>query len=372
MKKIIIDDAIPYAKEMFSTLGEITCLPGKEINASHVKKADALIIRSRTNINSSLLNNSSVNFVGSTVVGLDHIDQDYLSQKKINFYSAQGCNANSVAEFVITCIINHAEENNIQLNKKTLGIIGIGNVGKRLHKKANALGLTILANDPPRQEKDNLLNFVTLEQALTADFVSFHTPLTTEGEFPTTNLLNKNNFAFIKKNALIINAARGGVIEESAWINYAQQNPSLTSIVDCWENEPNVNSKLADISALSTPHIAGHALEAKIKGSQMVYQALCKHWQEQESNHWQSYLIEKPIALKLTHSSSSQKIIQQLLKQCYQPTNDHQAIKITNPLAFEHYRRHYPIRREWTEYNVYASKHDKLNQTIKALGFGLI
>ena len=370
-KHIIVDDAVPYAKEMFSSLGEVTCLPGKEIKASHLKQADALIIRSRTNINATLLKNSSINFIGSTVVGLDHVDQTYLKQQKIKFYSAQGCNANSVAEYIITCIVNHAEENHLQLNTKTLGIIGVGNVGKQLQKKAQALGLTILANDPPRQQQENLPNFTTLEQALTADIVSFHTPLTSHGDFPTDKLLNKNNFSLINKQALLINAARGGIIEESAWINYANQTPTLTNVIDCWENEPNINPALAKIAKLTTPHIAGHAFEAKIKGSHMVYQSLCNHWNEPENNQWKIKLIAKPQPIKLT-DTTPQKTIKQLLSQCYQPTKDHQAINITNPLDFEHYRRHYPIRREWTEYSVLTTKDDTLNQVIKKLGFTLI
>jgi len=375
-KKIIIDDAVPYAKEMFSSLGDITCIAGKEIKTHHLKGADALIIRSRTNITPSLLENTPIKFVGSTVVGLDHVDLPYLKQQKIAFYSAQGCNANSVAEYVITCIVNYAEKNKISLQTKTLGIIGVGNVGKRLQQKALALGITVLANDPPRQEKEQLkektTSFVSLEKALGADIISFHTPLTNSGKHPTLSLLNKKNFHHINNNALLINAARGGIINESAWIKHAIKHKNITNIVDCWENEPTINLQLHSLADISTPHIAGHALEAKIKGSLMVYQMLCSFWQKKENHQWKKKQPLLPEIIKLPQNLTTQQAIHYLLKKCYQPITDHQAIDITNSTEFETYRRNYPIRREWSEYRVEMTNCRLLNQTIKWLGFQLI
>jgi len=293
-KNIIIDDAVPFAKEMFASLGKVTCIAGKEINEQHLLNADALIIRSRTKITPPLLQNSKIDFVGSSVVGLDHVDQAYLAQNNIKFYSAQGCNANSVAEYVITCIINFAEQQNISLKNKTIGIIGVGNVGKLLQQKAMALGLSVLANDPPRQQKENLPNFVDLNTALSADIVSFHTPLTNYGQFATKQLLNKNNFSQIKPHALLINAARGEIIDEQHWIKYAKQHPNITNIIDCWQDEPNINPQLYSLAHIATPHIAGHALDAKIKGALMVYKQLCAHWQQPENNSWRVNLPPPP------------------------------------------------------------------------------
>ena len=372
MKKIIIDDAVPFAKEIFSSLGKVTCIAGNKINSKHLVDADALIIRSRTKITPPLLTNSKVQFIGSTVVGLDHVDQNYLLQNNIQFYSAQGCNANSVAEFVITCIVNYAKENNIILKNKTLGIIGVGNVGRLLQQKAITLGLKILANDPPRQQQKNKHNFVDLNSVLNADIVSFHTPLIASGNYPTKHLLNKENFKLIKPQALIINAARGGIIDEKAWLNYAKQHPTLTSIIDCWQDEPNINPKLYAIAKIATPHIAGHALDAKIKGTLMVYQKLCKLWNIKKNNHWKNYLPKPPPTIKLIQYPTNQQTIYQLLKKCYQPNKDHQAINLTNSTEFEYYRRHYPTRREWSEHSIEQTTNQQLNNTLIKLGFILI
>ncbi len=371
-KKIIIDDAVPYAKEIFSSLGDVTCIAGKEIKTHHLKDADALIIRSRTNITPSLLENTPITFVGSTVVGLDHVDLSYLKQQKIAFYSAQGCNANSVAEYVITCMVNYAEQHQFSLESKSLGIIGVGNVGKLLQQKALALGITVFANDPPRQQKLPGAPLVSLEKALTADIISFHTPLTNSGKHPTLNLLNEHNFKLINEEALLINAARGGVIKESAWVQYAIKHKTITSIVDCWENEPNVNLPLHSHADISTPHIAGHALEAKIKGSLMAYQALCSFWQQKEDPQWKQHLLSLPEPIQLPENITIQQAIHTLLAQCYQPLTDHQAIDITNSTEFEAYRRNYPVRREWSEHRVNTTNNKHLNQTIKQLGFTLI
>lgn len=372
MKNIIIDDAVPLAQEMFSSLGKVTCIPGKKIQAKHLEKADALIVRSRTEVNQSLIEKSPVQFIGSTVVGLDHIDQPLLKEKEISFYSAQSCNANSVAEYVITCIINYAEQKQMPLEEKTLGIIGVGNVGKQVQKKAIALGLSVLANDPPRQEIEKHAQFVNLETALTADIITFHTPLNLSGPYPTHHLLNRHNINQVNKQALIINAARGGIIDENAWISYANQNPNLTSIIDCWENEPNINPKLHAIANIATPHIAGHALEAKIKGSLMVYKTLCLFWKQPETNDWQHHLPKMPNTIQLNSSSSIQHDIYRVLAKCYQPLNDHKAINLTNNTDFETYRRHYPIRREWSEYPVKTTNNLLLKKKLTSLGFKVL
>jgi len=279
-RTIIIDDAVPYAHEMFGHLGQVILLPGSEINANAVKSADALIVRSRTQVNHALLAESQVRFVGSTVVGLDHIDQAYLASRDITFYSAQGCNANSVAEFIITAIVELAEHFNFQIKDKTLGIIGVGHVGSLVHKKATALGMTCLLNDPPRalmqetspHNKQKALAFVDLETCLTADIITVHTPLTKTGQHKTLDLLSAHHLKNIKPSQILINAARGGIINEAAWTSTQTQ----ANIIDCWENEPAISHALYQTAYLATPHIAGHSLEAKVAGSEMVYHALCQ------------------------------------------------------------------------------------------------
>ena len=195
--KLMIDDTVWGFEEIFSDFGEIVTLPGRQIDRQSLLDCDILIVRSRTRVDKELLQGTKVQFVGSTIAGLDHIDEAYLNENNITLASAQGCNANAVAEYVISAISNLAHDYSFDLSKKTLGIIGVGNVGSRLDLKAKQLGITTLLNDPPRQEIEGKENFVDLNTALSADIVTFHTPLTFSGSHPTHNLLGDHNFELI-------------------------------------------------------------------------------------------------------------------------------------------------------------------------------
>jgi len=371
-RTLIIDDAVPYAKELFCHLGQVITLPGKDIHTEHLQNADALIVRSRTQVNASLLNTTPVSFVGSTVVGLDHIDQSYLKENAIEFYSAQGCNANSVSEYVITNVVNLAIENGFDLTEKSLGIIGVGHVGKLVAKKAQALGMTVLLNDPPRAREEAYEEFIDLDTALKADIITVHTPLTRSGQDATYHLLSSEKLKRIHPHQILINAARGGIIDEQAWIETLTQS----NIIDCWENEPNINPELYNKADIATPHIAGHALDAKIAGSEMVYQALCQHWKIAPDNAWRQSLPTPPKPISITPSGNRQKDIHTILQQCYRPQEDDAAIRASNIIVthkkYEYYRRHYPIHREWFQHTVIKTEDTTFNNLLYSLGFKLI
>ncbi len=335
--KLIIDDACYAYNEIFSQFGEIITMAGRDINAESVKDADVLIVRSRTKVNQDLLEGSQVKFVGSTVAGLDHVDQDYLAKNNITFFSAQGCNSMAVAEFVISAIVNLANELNFDYTQKTLGIIGVGNVGSRLAAKAELMGIKTLLNDPIRQDNENLPNFVDLDTALSADIVTFHTPLTFDGKYPSFNLLNEHNFHNISEKTILFNAARGGVINEKIW----EKTQTRVNIIDCWENEPNINQNLQEGAYWATPHIAGHSVDAKFMGSFMVYEALCD-FSDQKQDKSIVDLINPGV---LTVEKDN---IKDTLNEIYDFKQDTLAIK--NIENFEYYRRNYPIRYEWHHY----------------------
>jgi len=332
--KIVIDDACYAHQEIFANFGKVIPIPGKEITKDTVKDADILIVRSRTKINKNLLDGSKVSFVGSAVAGLDHVDQNYLKEANIQFFSAQGCNAMAVAEFVITTILNLSNHFGFDIQSKTLGIIGVGNVGSRLNEKAKILGIPTLLNDPPRQERGGDANFVDLERALSADIISFHTPLDFDGNHPTYHLLNKDNFHLIDHDSIVFNAARGAVIDESIW----QDKKTLANIIDCWENEPNINQKLLSSAFLATPHIAGHSIDAKFKGSYMVYEALCEFLNVEIDPKITNMI--NPVKLQLTGDN-----LRDCLNEIYDFSKDRHALD--KPIEFERYRRNYPIRYEW-------------------------
>jgi len=336
--KLIIDDACYAYSEIFSQFGDIVSMAGRDINADSVKNCDILIVRSRTKVDQALLEGSSIKFVGSTVAGLDHVDQDYLKDNDIEFFSAQGCNSMAVAEYVISTIVNLADKHKFDYQQKTLGIIGVGNVGSRLAAKAELLGIKTLLNDPIRQKNEELSNFVDLDTALSADIVTFHTPLTFNGEFPSFKLLNKHNFNNISANTIVFNAARGGVIDEKIW----EKTQTLENVIDCWENEPNINKKLQNNAYLASPHIAGHSVDAKFMGSFMVYEALSAFLGEKQRESIKNFINPGILELKSNN-------LLDCLNEIYDFKQDTVAIKkIKN---FENYRRNYPIRYEWDHYN---------------------
>jgi erythronate-4-phosphate dehydrogenase len=335
---LVIDDTCYAYNKIFAEFGHITALPGRDIAADNVKNADILIVRSRTQVNADLLAGSSVKFVGSAVAGLDHIDQNYLKTQNIRFFSAQGCNALAVAEFVISLIINLSFDLNFDYTQKTLGIIGVGNVGSRLNRLAQQFNIQTLLNDPMRQESEILPNFVDLNTALQADIVTFHTPLTKTGKHPTHYLLNSANFHNISPNTILINAARGGVIDEKIW----QKTKTLANVIDCWENEPGINQALQNNAYLATPHIAGHSIDAKFKGSLMIYEALCQFLHHQPNPAIQN--LVNPEQRNIEHHN-----LKDTLQTIYNFKQD--ALAIQDLDNFEHYRRHYPSRYEWKHFN---------------------
>ena len=341
--KLLIDDAVWGSNQIFSEFGEVFTLPGREIRSESLKDFDALIVRSRTRVDEKLLRDANIKFVGSTVAGLDHIDKNYLEDNAITLSSAQGCNANAVSEYVISAIANLSKDYGFKLSNKTLGIIGVGNVGRRLEVKAKQLGMRTLLNDPPREALEGSDNFTSLESALSADIVTFHTPLKYSGPHPTYKLLDSHNFKHINNDAIVINAARGGIINETVW----ETTQTKANIIDCWENEPNINLNLQKSAYWATPHIAGHSIDAKFMGSFMIYKDLCKY-------------IKKPLNDKIEHLINPElKIIREnnlheTLNSIYSFYADDKAIQdISN---FENYRRNYPERYEWrhfeTEYKL--------------------
>ena len=335
--KLLIDDTVWGFEEIFSDFGEIVILPGQQIDRQSLLDCDILIVRSRTRVNKELLHGTKVKFVGSTVAGLDHIDQTYLYENNITFASAQGCNANAVAEYVISAISNIANDYSFDLSDKTLGIIGVGNVGSRLDFKAKQLGITTLLNDPPRQEIEGKENFVDLNTALSADIVTFHSPLTFSGSHPTYNLLGSHNFELITQDTIVINTARGSIIDEDLW----EKTKTKANVIDCWEDEPNISTKLQSSAYWATPHIAGHSIDAKFMGSYMIYKDLCSFTKTPLKNEVEHLISPASVTI-------NENTLHETLNVIYPFIDDGLAIKDIS--KFEDYRRNYPDRFEWRHF----------------------
>ena len=245
-------------------------LSPEEITAETVREADALFVRTRTRINEELLRGSKVRFVATATIGFDHIDQDYCRKAGIHWVSCPGCNAQAVCDYVEEAI------STIKANKTdlTIGIVGYGHVGKLVAQMANRNGYRVLLSDPP------LGIGMSLEKlAPQCDVLTFHTPLTHDGEYPTYHLCNADILRLCKPDALIINAARGGVIDEQALLSTLNTQHSTLNIkaaIDCWEDEPNINTALLEKVNLASFHIAGYSIEGKMRASEMCLRAFCE------------------------------------------------------------------------------------------------
>ncbi len=358
---IVIDDAVVEAKQLFSPYGTPIIVPGRDIpmNAS---QADALIIRSRTQITEQLLSeNPRIRFIGSTVVGLDHVDQTACARYGVTFYSAQGCNARSVAEYVISQVVSYAVTQQRTFQSLTLAIIGVGHVGKQVEQLASALGIKLLLNDPFRANSETSFAHTALTTCLTqADITTLHTPLTEAGDYPTYHLINAKNIACLKTNALFINAARGDIVDENALLT----RTDLTFITDCWHNEPHINERLLNASLLATPHIAGHAWDAKYRGGSMAADALAQWLGKSKTPEsvipaqTGIYPASDNIGSRLhgNENATAEQQLAQILQHAYNFRQDDAILRNTptdkRAQVFEDYRRNYPMRREWTQRTV--------------------
>ena len=276
--KSVCDKNMPYAAEAFGTLGEVLLKDGRQIAPADVRDAEVLITRSTTKVNAALLDGSAVRFCGSGVIGTDHIDIPYLASRGIAWAGAPGCNAESVANYVTAALLWLGGRHGLTLAGKTIGVIGVGGVGRRVCSHARALGLKVLANDPPRQRDASdaeARGFVPLDRVLAeADILTCHVPLTRSGPDATWHLLGAAQFARTRPGVILINAARGPVVDTDALLAELGTRVSH-AVIDCWEGEPAYRADLLARADLATPHIAGHSYEGKVNGTAIVYHRAC-------------------------------------------------------------------------------------------------
>jgi erythronate-4-phosphate dehydrogenase len=273
---IVCASSLTLGREIFSTIGDVVCVAEKDLTPEIVRDADLLATRSKAKINAALLDGSRVKFYGTATAGTDHIDIDYLTRRGLAWTAAPGCNANSVAEYVTAALLREANMHRRELAGKTIVIIGVGQVGSRVAKKALALGMKPLLNDPPVKDRtgDKALHelFEILPQA---DVVTLHVPLTESGLHATAKMVNKDFFARLKPGCLFINASRGEVVDEDALLRALDHGIIRRMILDVFDNEPDIRLDVMNRADIATPHIAGHSYEGKLNGTVMVYDAAC-------------------------------------------------------------------------------------------------
>ena len=256
--KIIADVNIPFVAQCFSSIGEVEVVRGREIKPSVVADADILLVRSVTRVDSGLLAGSKARFVATATIGFEHVDVDFLRDKGIGFASAPGSNANSVAEYIVAALFSIGKKHNIHLEGKSIGIVGVGNVGSRVEKKARALGMSVYLNDPPLQRQTGDTKYLPLEKVFECDIITLHTPLTFEGIDKTLHLADGRFFKSLKKGCTFINTSRGGVVDTGALKDAIKSGKLGAVVLDVWENEPNIDTELLEMVDVVTPHIAGY------------------------------------------------------------------------------------------------------------------
>ncbi|KZZ47719.1 erythronate-4-phosphate dehydrogenase, partial [Oleiphilus sp. HI0085] len=298
--KIVADENIPLLTRFFGDLGDIVKLPGREIKAEHLSDADFLIVRSVTKVNRELLENSSVKFVGTCTIGIDHIDTDYLDQQGIRYCNAPGCNANSVVEYVLSCLSILTETHSLDLGSVTVGIVGYGNVGSLLAARLEKLGIKFKACDPFLDD-DSLVSF---EEVMRCDLISLHVPLSKEGTHPTYHMIDKQVLESLQPEQILINSSRGPVIDNDDLNDFLDHQPQFTAILDVWEREPELNVELARKVFIGTPHIAGYSFDGKVLGTEMVYRALCQ-FLGLPSRHSSGQFLEEPPLSKMAFTSNA-------------------------------------------------------------------
>jgi len=377
--KIVADENIPPVAECFSSLGQVESLHGRRITSQVVKDADLLVVRSVTPVGSGLLAGSTVRFVGTATIGFDHIDIDYLNSKGIGFSSAPGSSANSVAEYVVAALLSVAEKRDIKLEGKSIGIIGVGNVGCKVERKVRALGMRPLLNDPPLYRQTGDSKYLPLEQLFECDFITLHTPLTYEGIDRTFHLADQEFFNSLKTGCVFINTARGGIVDTTALKQAIKSEKVGSAVLDVWENEPSIDVELLRMVDLSTPHIAGYSLEGKIGGMTMVYETACKYFGVAARYGIEDFLPEPQVkSLEVdTRRPDKQQILHETVHQVYPINRDDfntREIAMVAPenraSFFDDLRKNYPVRREFYNTNVaLQGKDDTLAKKLRGIGF---
>lgn len=370
--KIIADEAIPFLRGVLEPYSEILYLPAGSIDRATVRDADALLIRTRTRIDSNLLEGSSVKFVGTATIGTDHMDYEWCGANGVLCVNAPGCNASSVQQYIAASLFTISLEKNFSLRGKTLGIIGAGNVGQKVEKLGRLLGMRVLLNDPPRERKEGKGNFVSVNDILReSDIITLHVPYTNEGADRTENLINGENLLWMKKGAWLINTSRGGVVEEKALKEALIRKNLAGSVMDVWEHEPVVDPDLIKSAFIATPHIAGYSQDGKANGTAIVVRKLAQFAGFPLVNWFPDGVPapEQPIIYPDPVTNGIMQITGEAVLKTYPIRNDDIRFR-DNPEMFEYQRNNYPVRREFPGYTIELSGMDEeLVSILGGLGF---
>jgi erythronate-4-phosphate dehydrogenase len=372
--KILVDENMPYAVELFSRLGTVQSVPGRPIPQDALNDADALMVRSVTKVNEGLLTGKPVKFVGTATAGTDHVDDAWLATQGIGFSAAPGCNAIAVVEYVFSSLLIIAQRDGFQLRDKTVGIIGVGNVGSRLNARLEALGIRTLLCDPPRADRGDAGEFWPLEKLVAeADILTFHTPLNMSGPYATHHLVDADLLAQLPADRILINACRGEVVDNAALLEALNGTKKLTAVLDVWEPEPDLSLALLDKVAIGTAHIAGYSLEGKARGTTQVFEAFSQFIGQPQTVPLESLLPAPEFAEVTLRGALSEAKLLRLIHLVYDVRRDDRPLRRVagKPGEFDKLRKFYGERREWSSLRVVCDD-PATAEVLKKLGFNSV
>ncbi len=378
--KIIADQQISHVAQAFSEFAEVTLYNGREITAEEIHDADVLLVRSVTAINANLLEDSQVKFVATATSGLNHVDLDYLRQNNIGFTHAKGSNARSVAEYVLSSLFVLADQHDFKFKDKTVGIIGCGEVGSRVVELLETIGVKTIMNDPPLKAESGNEQYRDLHEVFSADIITLHVPLTKDGPCPTFNLLDEKFLSQLNDNVILLNTARGGVINEAALKNHLACHKDMKVVLDVWEDEPDIDLELLTQIDIGTPHIAGYSTDGKIRATEMIFGSICDFF---KLDYKWNPIFELPAAnsleLPLGSELDDQDAIQMAILASYDVRSDSASLRQLPEISieqrgqyFDELRKSYPVRREFpaTVFHCPGSRKN-LAGKLRQLGFNI-
>ncbi len=375
--QIVADQKIPYVDLAFGTFGTLVKVESSAIDNIMMHDADALIVRSETKVDEKLLTGSRVSFVGTATIGTDHVDTDFLNKRGISFASAPGCNSFAVMQYISAVLFTTAKRNSFELAGKSLGVIGVGNVGGKIVRVAKAVGMNVLENDPPLARSTGDPRFVSLDNLMGADFISVHVPFTRAGADPTFHLFDEKRLSAMKPGSILINSSRGGVVDGNALKKALKVGHLAATVLDVWEHEPNIDLELLSLCAIGTPHIAGYSIDGKVNATRMIYQAFCAHFNFPQM--WDASNIvpppKKPLII-IDENASNEVIVSRIVEECYDIERDDENLRKISSIPaeergkfFKQLRGSYNFRHEFSQFTVVLqTENPSLRDMLKSFG----
>ena len=371
---IYCEDTLLYAESFFADLGEVRFFSGASVTPNTLQDADILLVRSTTKVDAELLSKCThLQFVGTGTAGTNHIDLHTLAEKGLTAVNAAGCNATAVAEYVLCSMLKVANKRKVDLLQQRVGIVGAGHIGSLLQQRLTNMGVETLLYDPPLQAQGDTRTFCQFEDILKCDWITLHVPLVTQGDYPTDNLFSHEILASLKDNQVLINACRGEVVDNHALLALKKAGRQFGLVIDVWDNEPDILFELVAHTDIATAHIAGHTLEGKGRGTEMLYQQVCQQLGIPILHKLSDFLPRiQNNRLSLPRSDARMQQLHHLTAQVYDIESDSQHFKsmIRHAQEFQAYRKKYAVRREFSSYSV---QENALNDTriLTGLGFSL-